>query len=594
MVWGGGGRHIFLNAREQPRERNRRSPAHTPPVDAPSSSSSASDDTSGPHLHRTASAVSSVGADADWPPPGVQFKSRGGSKKKNKTARTDVYALLGIEHLRWMATDKQIRDAYKVTALAAHPDKVAEDEREAAEAKFKQVQAAYETLSDPAKRREFDSTDAFDDSLPVDCAADDFYTVFGAAFRRNARWSSVTPVPDFGDADAPWPAVDAFYEFWYSFKSWREFPHEDEEDLECAESRDEKRWLERHNARLREAGKKEERKRLREFVEAAYERDPRVAARKAQVKAERAARAAERSKGRREQEEAEALARAAAEVAAAAAAQAHAEAAAAAKKVRDREKKAAQKARARVRAAAGDLDVDDVLTLDAAALDALADGLAAGGDTATAALASARSQVETGRESERAARDAARVRAEKAAAAAAADAARARCDAWSEEEVRLLQRALTKIPTGTPKRWDAVAALVRTRTVEEVLDMVKHGLAAGMYAPKPQGFEIAAKRRAAVAAAGGKDATTRDEAFTDVAIGRATSPAAKPPLPSANGGGGDGWTADEELALVRALKTHKGKEGLAKWSAVAGEVGKAAILCIAKFKALKETARAKK
>ena len=26
--------------------------------------------------------------------------------------------------------------------------------------------------------------------------------------------------------------VDAFYTFWFSFKSWREFPHPDEEDIE--------------------------------------------------------------------------------------------------------------------------------------------------------------------------------------------------------------------------------------------------------------------------------------------------------------------------------------------------------------------------
>lgn len=26
--------------------------------------------------------------------------------------------------------------------------------------------------------------------------------------------------------------VDAFYNFWYGFKSWREFPHPDEEDIE--------------------------------------------------------------------------------------------------------------------------------------------------------------------------------------------------------------------------------------------------------------------------------------------------------------------------------------------------------------------------
>ena len=33
------------------------------------------------------------------------------------------------------------------------------------------------------------------------------------------------------------PQVDAFYNFWYSFKSWREFPHPDEEDIEQVRQR---------------------------------------------------------------------------------------------------------------------------------------------------------------------------------------------------------------------------------------------------------------------------------------------------------------------------------------------------------------------
>ena len=34
--------------------------------------------------------------------------------------------------------------------------------------------------------------------------------------------------------------MDKFYDFWFSFKSWREFLHPDEEDVEQAECREEK------------------------------------------------------------------------------------------------------------------------------------------------------------------------------------------------------------------------------------------------------------------------------------------------------------------------------------------------------------------
>ncbi|GFH32919.1 uncharacterized protein HaLaN_32216, partial [Haematococcus lacustris] len=169
---------------------------------------------------------------------------------------------------------------YRKVCLEHHPDKrlanvTDEHEKAKVEDYFKQIQEAYGVLSDPSKRREFDSLDSFDDSLPLDCAPQDFFKVFGPAFRRNARWSHDPKVPDIGSESSPWPAVDKFYNFWFAFRSWREFPHPDEEDLEGAESREHRRWIERMNSKLREKAKKEEGRRLREFVEAAYKLDPR-------------------------------------------------------------------------------------------------------------------------------------------------------------------------------------------------------------------------------------------------------------------------------------------------------------------------------
>lgn len=51
-----------------------------------------------------------------------------------------------------------------------------------------------------------------------------------------------------------------------------------------------RRWLERMNSKLREAGKKEEKRRLKEFVENAYRCDPRVIAHKEAQRAERCGR----------------------------------------------------------------------------------------------------------------------------------------------------------------------------------------------------------------------------------------------------------------------------------------------------------------
>lgn len=72
--------------------------------------------------------------------------------------------------------------AYRKVCLEHHPDKKlvgvdCKDKKSEAEEYFKKIQEAYDTLSDPAKRREYDSTDEFDDTLPLDCDPVDFFKV---------------------------------------------------------------------------------------------------------------------------------------------------------------------------------------------------------------------------------------------------------------------------------------------------------------------------------------------------------------------------------------------------------------------------------
>ena len=72
--------------------------------------------------------------------------------------------------------------AYRKTALEHHPDKagagiVDEAKKRDIEERFQQINDAYETLSDAAKRREYDSIDDFDDSLPTSCGPLEFFKV---------------------------------------------------------------------------------------------------------------------------------------------------------------------------------------------------------------------------------------------------------------------------------------------------------------------------------------------------------------------------------------------------------------------------------
>lgn len=66
-------------------------------------------------------------------------------------ATKDYYDILGVKRA---ASDKEIKQAYRKLARKYHPDVNSGDA--SAEAKFKEINAAYEVLSDPEKRSKYD------------------------------------------------------------------------------------------------------------------------------------------------------------------------------------------------------------------------------------------------------------------------------------------------------------------------------------------------------------------------------------------------------------------------------------------------------
>lgn len=211
--------------------------------------------------------------------------------------KQDHYLLLGLQDKRHLATASDIKSAYRRRVLLYHPDKLQQASAFSPEPKaaagagpeqkedaiFKCIFHAYQLLSDPEKRRQYDSVDkgSFDDSIPAENAVppgdvEAFLAVYRHVFIANARFSRKQPVPDIGHAHSPREEVEAFYFFWSTFESWRAFEYLDEDESEHPENRADKRWLEKKNKATRMKRKNEDNARLRRLFEQAYKIDPRM------------------------------------------------------------------------------------------------------------------------------------------------------------------------------------------------------------------------------------------------------------------------------------------------------------------------------
>jgi len=534
-------------------------------------------------------------------------------------------------------------------ALKMHPDKAMQFEGmsyDEADARFKLLQEAYNVLSDPRKKLEYDSTIEVDDFLPSSAdTPEEFYRVFGAAFRRLSRWSVDTNLPNFGNEDTPFQKVKKFYEFYYKFKSRRVFPHEDEEDEELAESREHRRWIKQNNEKLRRRAKKDERDRIAKFVEAAYKCDPRIAAKAQAEKEERERKKQDRADERRRQKEEEEARKAEEEARKAEEERRQAEQEAERKRIEKARKQELRTLRSSLKAKLSERQVPsadiDVLCQELE-LDQLRDLLTTieGGNDSDIShkvqndLDQAKDRIKE-RELVKEREKAELIRKFENMSKVDEEKKMAKMEEWTAEELRLLNKAVDeKFPAGSQRRWENIAAYVRTRTVDEVIFMVKHRLAKG-YVPKAtqeahSHYQIAEKRKKNLNIT--SDADQRETAFSDLqqkgtcALARCTTvsfttwrahsnPPPNPPphthifLADLKGNAAlatpkteakvvseasGAWTQVQEMALVKAMKTF-GKELADRWDRVAEAVpGKSKVDCMKRFKELAVAAKAKK
>src|SRR6266498_450334 len=105
------------------------------------------------------------------------------------TQAKNLYEVLGVAK---NASQEEIKKAYRKLARQHHPDRNPDDK--SAEAKFKEVQTAYDVLSDPAKRKQYDSfgngrVRGGAGGAPFDFNLQDFDLgdIFGGIYARGTR-----------------------------------------------------------------------------------------------------------------------------------------------------------------------------------------------------------------------------------------------------------------------------------------------------------------------------------------------------------------------------------------------------------------------
>ncbi|KAJ3340392.1 hypothetical protein HDU83_007105 [Entophlyctis luteolus] len=408
--------------------------------------------------------------------------------------KQDHYAIMGLARLRWTATDDDIKKAYRKKVLKHHPDKKAAlTGKQNDDAYFKCLQKAYEILTDPVKRRQWDSCDpTFDDTLPPATLkkGQSFYDVYGPAFEKEARFAKDPAVRDIslGDDSASREHVEAFYAHWVNFDSWRtfEFMDEEEEGLGLDGSRDAKRYLDKKNRAARSKLKKEDNQRVIKFIENAMKLDPRVQRIKEEEKAAREAKKfARENAGKKEAEEAKRRAeeQAKAEEAAAALEKERREAE---KKEREAHKKLARKTRNAIRAIfsennyflpkiAKPSEIEDQQAkldslLEASELwqleefkERLDAAISGGASALKEAFDAEVTLLKTRQESE--------ASTAKASAGDSSTTAVKKAKApWSTKQVNALVKAIKNFPGGTVSRWEKIAEYVNLHGIDETAE----------------------------------------------------------------------------------------------------------------------------
>ena len=212
------------------------------------------------------------------------------------------YEVLGVER---NADADELKKAHRRLALRYHPDKNPDNVEESTRL-FREVQQAYEVLSDPQERAWYDrhrdvilaggEEEYVEDSLDLmqylstmafSGYGDDengFYTVYAMVFRtideeEQPYWEDDDdcPAPPFGDSKSDYAdVVGPFYAYWLGYCTKKSFVWVEKYDTRQAPNRPTRRAMEAENKKARDAARKQRNELVHTLVDWVRRRDRRV------------------------------------------------------------------------------------------------------------------------------------------------------------------------------------------------------------------------------------------------------------------------------------------------------------------------------
>mmetsp|Transcript_73604 Transcript_73604/g.66239 ORF Transcript_73604/g.66239 Transcript_73604/m.66239 type:complete len:653 (-) Transcript_73604:11-1969(-) len=228
------------------------------------------------------------------------------SNKSSTNRRECLYSILDIKQ---SANTEEVKAAYKKQARKWHPDKNIDNADEATK-RFKEINEAYEILSDKHERAWYDAhrdailrgidkheinkmaqnNEDYDPNIDLmpyfspfiftsfdDNDSNSYYNIYNDLFKEiiNLEKLSKKKTPLFGNSKLSYHKMKEFYDYWEQFESRRSFQWTTKYNLNDAQNRKIRKLMHKENRKLVDTKRKKWEETILKLVQFIKKRDPR-------------------------------------------------------------------------------------------------------------------------------------------------------------------------------------------------------------------------------------------------------------------------------------------------------------------------------